>query len=285
MLRRRPRHPALLPFVKALWANDGAGVPRPGATERVLPTGDTHLAIRLDAPLRLPNRTVGHAVIGGARSDSYVRDTSRPSASVGAQLHPGASLALCGAPAGELAEGHHRLEDLWDPVDARRARERLAGAASLEERLAVFEGILVERISDRFCVAPLATFATRRFAAGADVGSVVEESGYSHRRFVELFRSEVGLAPKVYCRVLRFQRAVEQLSGTGRRPLGAIAFAAGYSDQPHLTREFRAFAGLSPGEYRRAAPALSHHVPVGQFRSRPSGTSEAEWGRAKEPRP
>jgi AraC-like DNA-binding protein len=90
------------------------------------------------------------------------------------------------------------------------------------------------------------------------VAAAGRASGRSHRSFVELFRRAVGLTPKRYCRVRRFQRALALPRGS----LGALALAAGYSDQAHFTREFRALAGLTPGEYRRRAPERAHHVPV-----------------------
>ncbi|WP_222107492.1 helix-turn-helix transcriptional regulator [[Actinomadura] parvosata] len=79
------------------------------------------------------------------------------------------------------------------------------------------------------------------------VEGVAAELGVS-RRYLELgFRRVVGLSPKTVARVARFQRAVRALS----RPAAVLdeaAVACGYADQPHLTREVRAMAGMTPGQ-------------------------------------
>jgi len=41
-----------------------------------------------------------------------------------------------------------------------------------------------------------------------------------------------------------------------------LAAAGSFADQPHFTREFRASAGLTPGDYRRRSPLASRHVPL-----------------------
>lgn len=252
-----------------LWASDGAA-PRPGARERVLPTGAFHLAFRLgDSPLRLLRAgddtcglTVGHTVIGGARSGAYLRDLSTPVPAVGVQLAAGAAGLLLGVPPGELSERHTPLPDVWGR-EAEWVRERLAAQRSLEARLDLVERLLAARLRPGREPHAAVARALQRFAAGAtDVGPLVEESGYSHRRFIELFTREVGLTPKRYGRVLRFQRAVQLLGGAPGTPLAQLAFEAGYSDQPHLAREFRELAGLSPGQYRALAPAAPNHVPL-----------------------
>jgi AraC-like DNA-binding protein len=104
---------------------------------------------------------------------------------------------------------------------------------------------------------------------------VVAASGLSHRRFLTVFREAVGLGPKVYCRVERLQDALARAAAGG--PWSEVALAAGYSDQAHLVREFREIAGLSPGEYRRAAPRALNHVPLPavQVRSRRRGAGPA----------
>jgi AraC-like DNA-binding protein len=109
---------------------------------------------------------------------------------------------------------------------------------------------------------PLVGHALARFGAEAQVGEVVRECGCSHRYFTARFRHDVGLKPKTFCRLQRFSRVLETLAEEPAVGWAELAAAEGYADQPHLTRDFREFAGLSPGSYRRRAPVEPRHVPV-----------------------
>jgi AraC-like DNA-binding protein len=235
-----------------------------------------HIVLRLeDEPVRVWSPAgreleLGTAVIGGIRSSYYVKD-ARPARTIGAQLHAAASLPLLGVPADELAERHTRLDDVWGAATA-ALRARLQEARSPEAALTCFETALQARLPRLRAVHPAIAHALARFDGLADrsssgcptrpdpVGDVVADVGLSHRRFLTLFEQAVGLAPKRYCRVLRFQRAIAGV--VAGEPLGAVAIDAGYSDQAHLTREFQALAGVSPGAYRHISPERDHHVPV-----------------------
>jgi AraC-like DNA-binding protein len=266
LLAREPG-PLLRPFVSALWTVDQRGVRTPAPVERVLPTGETHLAIRLtDDPVRIFEgaagaASIGSAVVGGARCAAYLKDVSRPSWSLGAQLRPGAAQALFGAPAGELAGRHTDLALLWGrAVDD--LRERAAGAPTAEARLRLLEAALTARLPPIRGIHPAVAQALLHFRRSSEVRPAVAASGIGHRRFIELFREQVGLAPKVFCRVRRFQRALRLAARDPLRSWAAVAADAGYSDQPHLHREFIEFAGVTPGDYRSLAPAFPNHVPI-----------------------
>jgi AraC-like DNA-binding protein len=271
-LTTRPS-PALRPFVSLLWAVDGSDAPRAGGgggLERVLPTGLMHLVVRLSpSPLTLfddelgnGRRTVGHALVGGARSAFYVRDVSAPSRSVGAQLRPGAAPHLLGVPASALAERHTCLEDLWG-AGASRLRDQLDAAPSLEAALGCFEAALVARVRCPPVLHPAVAEALASFEGDPSVtiAEVVERTGTSHRRFIQLFRDAVGLAPKQFGRVARFQRALDTLRRAPEGGLASVALDLGYADQAHLTREFRALGGLSPTAWR-ALGSPSNHVAI-----------------------
>jgi transcriptional regulator GlxA family with amidase domain len=73
--------------------------------------------------------------------------------------------------------------------------------------------------------------------------------GWSHRRLIARFRDQIGLAPKTFARVIRFDRAVRQLRTATSRSFAEIAFDCGYFDQAHMNREFREFAGTTPGTF------------------------------------
>lgn len=271
MLSRAPC-PSLQPLVRTLWASEGAEVSGPTGLERVLPTGAMHLVFRLSAgPLRILEggrmQSVGRTVVGGVRATYYVREVSQAASSVGIQFHPGAAPLLLGVPAHTLADRHTALEDvLGREVDA--MHERLRAERTPKERLALVERWLVARLQHtRGAAHPAVTLALQRFAAGNGVSDVVEATGYSHRRFIVLFREAVGLTPKVYTRLLRFQGVLAHLAARPELPWTELALDAGYADQPHLHRDFSEFAGLSPGQYRALRPASPNHVPLPPGRS------------------
>jgi len=270
LLRRSPR-PDLVPFVKFLWISDQATEQRlvEAQREHVLPTGMMHLVFRIsDQPLRLydgaedaSGHGLGFAVVGGARSTYYVRDISKPACSVGALLHPGAAESLFGLLADEIAGHHVRLEDLWGSP-ANFARERLLDAHLPERQLEMLETLLASRLRSPRGLHPAVAHALERFKTVHAVHDAVARSGYSHRQFVSRFRRAVGLTPKVYCRVLRFQKVLSHVTTNRLASFADLALAAGYSDQSHFNREFREFTGVTPGEYRRILPSLTHHLPL-----------------------
>lgn len=267
MLQREPP-PALRPFVGTLWAGE-PDPGRPAFRERVLPTGSMHLVFRssphplriLDDPHDRHGSTLGHAIVGGARAGAYLREVLPGGVSVGAELRAGACMALFGVPADALAGRHTPLEDLWG-IGAMHACDRIFSARNAARQLDAFTDILVARLPRVHGLHPAVATALAGFRESANVEAMVEASGYSHRHFIAVFERETGLAPKRFCRVRRFRDLLAHAVARPALSWTDLALAHGYSDQPHFNREFRAFTGITPGEYRRAAPHHPHHVPL-----------------------
>jgi AraC-like DNA-binding protein len=79
----------------------------------------------------------------------------------------------------------------------------------------------------------------------ARIADIRDDIGWSERHLAVQFRNQFGLTPKAFARILRFGRAARALR-QGTSPLANVALACGYYDQAHFTREFRAFAGITP---------------------------------------
>ncbi|WP_259781956.1 helix-turn-helix domain-containing protein [Aestuariispira ectoiniformans] len=261
--------PGLQPFVARFWTNaDDGQAASSGAVitrEAVLPSGMAHLAIRLsDASFDISDSNgalrAGPMVACGLRSQPYYRLRGEPVISVGVQLRPGAGPVLFGMPADEMADMHVPLDDLWGRF-AHELRERLAEAPTADERLTLFARLLESRLQRARGMHPAVALALHRFADRVDVAAVVEETDYSHRHFNVLFRQAVGLSPKRYCRILRFREALESLAASPEQAPAELALDQGYSDQAHFNRDFRAFAHMTPGAYRRSRPNAVFHVP------------------------
>jgi AraC-like DNA-binding protein len=146
----------------------------------------------------------------------------------------------------------HELAGETVPLDALlgvRLQERLGNAA---DPFAVLDEIFLARLDDALSPVPSITRAPARLRASegrVPVHELAQELGCSRRHLTAHFRDHVGVAPKLFARILRFQRAVSLIDS--EPSWAAIAAQAGYFDQAHLIRDFQQFAGDAPTEFAR----------------------------------
>jgi transcriptional regulator GlxA family with amidase domain len=93
--------------------------------------------------------------------------------------------------------------------------------------------------------------AIERSGGDLRVETAAAQAGAGRRHLERLFREEVGVGPKVFARLVRFQAAAARVIGEPEVPLVAVSGDSGYFDQSHMIRDFLAFAGSSPDELRR----------------------------------
>jgi len=248
--------------------------------ERIFPTGTFELVFSLDKDeLRIyeDNKSTlcsrySGALVSGPYDGFFVTDRAEDASVVGVHFRPGGAFPFLGLSAYELANTHIDLAAIWGR-QAAEIRERLAIAPSSRHRFRFLEQALLSRLRHRLEHHPAVSLALdglHSTNSHALVRKLAREAGVSDRRFIEVFRSEVGLNPKLFHRVQRFQRVMIQVQRLPEPEWEQLALEYGYFDQSHLIRDFIAFSGLSPGDYLRRLGALhergmtvkSDHLPV-----------------------
>jgi AraC-like DNA-binding protein len=225
------------------------GLPSPTLT--VIVTLDDPLEIAAHAdPAQPPGRY--EAMVGGLHTAPAL--IAHPGRQAGIQLGltPLGARRLLGVPAGELASLDCPLEELLGPV-ARELVGRVREAAGWPARFAAVHDVLARAARPLPDPAPEVAEAWRlTLATGGRLrgGELARQVGWSQRHLAVRFRAETGLGPKEAARIVRFDRARRALSARvaagGPPDLAGLATAAGFADQSHLTRDWRALAGLSP---------------------------------------
>jgi AraC-like DNA-binding protein len=165
-------------------------------------------------------------------------------------LTPQGARLFFGVPLSELFGRVVAFPDLV-PREQRDLVSRLHDLPDWDARFDEFERILEKRVADARVGRDVdaVAWAVRRIEArggDVDIGALGRELGVSHRRLIALFRDGVGMAPKLFARLVRFDRVMARLR-SGQTPLWIdLAAELGYADQSHLIREVKRFTGVSP---------------------------------------
>jgi AraC-like DNA-binding protein len=243
--------------------------------ERVLPTGRVQIILNLardfllDCPEDSPGLRVPPALVIGARSIYEIIDSTDLVDLIGIVFAPGGFSPFASDAVDLFTNRNTSLEDLWGS-SARSLRDRLREPATPQARLRCLEAFLLERFSSRLQLrspshCPELRFALQLFHREPSITTVramARSAGWSERRFSQLFREEVGLTPKTWCRIQRFQLAVQQLHAGADVPWAELALDCGFYDQSHFANEFRAFSGIDATTYSARRTLWANHVPT-----------------------
>jgi AraC-like DNA-binding protein len=228
--------PALGAWVQAFWSMHATG-----ETRRILPDGCIDFIFNLET---------GGARAVGTMTTSQLVTVPRGARHFGVRFAPGAAASLIDVRADALCD----LDGTLDEVGAtarRELAERICEARDDRARARIIADFLRDARSRRRPVdlrLRKATALLQQHHGALAIGELARQVGVSDRHLERLFMERVGARPKLFARVLRMQRALALLEA--RTPAearaSAHALSAGFADEPHLVRDFRALTGLTP---------------------------------------
>ena len=219
-------------FVECYWLLEDVA---PGSVQRVVPDGRPELILHLGEPFESLHagqwQAQPHCFLAGQLTGPLLLRASGAARILGVRFRPGGAGQLLGMPMQELTG---RVVDAGG-LGLRRLAN-LSTVAQVEQALLALE---------RGAADPLVDEAARLLAQSTDVGAAAALLRVSPRQLERRFKHRVGISPKHFARIRRFQHVFHALEADSAGWVDAAA-ACGYYDQAHLVRDFRAFTGEAP---------------------------------------
>ena len=242
-------------FVENYWVYRGFESPR--LKERIFPSGTFELVFNLrDNEMRIYKgardecERYSGGILSGPHAEPFVTDTSLEACVMGVHFKPGGAFPFLGPSADDFRDNHAGVDAVWGRA-ASEIRERLCETPSLTRRYRLLEKFLLSRLfhAAQHHGAVTMALASLDRAQSQMTRELARDANLSEKRFIDVFRCEVGLNPRLFTRIRRFQRVLARAHAPGALDWAQIALSHGYFDQSHLIRDFVEFSGFGPSEY------------------------------------
>ncbi len=258
--REYPPHPELEDSVETYWSLRGDGQERLEIRQGVC-KGALDLIFTLQGSFcrnaeeyLFGDRRPGFYFVGPLRNPAPIHSTGDLQC-VGVRLRPGRAFPFLRYSLAELVDRVVAVEDPWP--DARGATPYIAEGETPVDQLSRIERFLLAQLrrstaqrhalDDSVVASAIRLMELQQGRLAVD--TLTQELGVGRRRLERKFQERVGVPPKLLCRILRIQHALALLAEPRPASFSRVAQAAGYHDQPHFIRDFRAICGMTPGAH------------------------------------
>lgn len=167
----------------------------------------------------------------------------------GARFFPGTAQQLLKCPIDKFTDKEVRLDDVLRT--SKGLAESICAAGSFEDRVKLFERYHSPGSKRKKTAPHLVSYLLDKINAAPGevrIQDLAEETGYSTRHINNVFKMHVGISPKLFHRIVRFQRCFGLLRHQKSPTFASLALDAGYYDQAHFINEFREFALCTPSQ-------------------------------------
>lgn len=246
-------------FVECLWLLENTCT-NP-AEELIFPDGRPELIIQYGDRPHEKGENGWHqqrrSIFAGQQTRRLNLKPGKDSGMVGVRFRAAGASALLHCSMHTVTDHIIALDD-WNSAATREIEEKIQGAQDGSTRLhhlmTWLEDQLINKQLDYMTLAAVEQLRSRQ---SGGLVAVQQALGISERGLERRFRDHIGVSAKRYMRIVRFQRALQQLNGDTFSPLTDVALDLGYYDQAHFNRDFKAFAGMSPSAYREQQTVMN----------------------------
>lgn len=241
--------------------------------DRFLPNGDTEILIDFhDTPQFIyDNNTLKeiqachHVWASGVRTEPITIPSGNGAAMMVIAFKKGMAAPFFPFPMEEISDCVVDADLVWGS-EFGDLRERLLDTKNIELRFRMVEDFLLTKFRSKLNLNPCVAFAVDEMTERPDALSIARMNtkiGYSQKHFTEMFRKQVGVTPKSYLKIMRFQKAVRTIDAAVSIDWRLIAQDCGFYDQAHFINDFKHFSGFTPEQYSKIHTNYQNYIPVG----------------------
>lgn len=248
-------HEALAPYVRLVWLLECDGPALFGGPERIVADGVVEAIFHYRTPftMRFADTEAAEQPVSLLVSQTRRFVEIEPAGAggfVAVRFQPWGAHQFLPVSARDVADRATPADEVWSRPDVREIEERIATAATDEERVGVLQAFLLRRLERhrKPDVSGLVR-ALWRTPPPVRIDHIADSLGIGQRRLERTFETSLGMTPKHLTRLTRFLRACRSLREAPDARLTGIAYDAGFYDQAHFIHEFRTFAGMTPGKF------------------------------------
>ena len=248
------------------------GLHSPNRTDRFLPNGGIELIIDLTPEPKFTYDETGtlelqkctRAWVSGIRTGFITITAGDGGSMMLVFFHPHAARTFFGCSMLEVTDKVIDAElVLGESVLA--LREQILNTPDPDDKVNTVERWLMERMASSSRDQALASFATERIIrrpCSQAIDQLAIDAGVSHKHLISVFKRTLGVTPKQFQRIHRFQRVLNAIETGQGVNWTDVALDCGFYDQAHFSKEFRHFSGFTPSEYIQQKGDLLNYVPI-----------------------
>ena len=240
--------------------------------ERLLPDGSVNIIIDLtetpkyifDNNTLIQTQQFQRAWVSGMHSKYISISAAKNACMFVIRFLPGRSFPFLKMPLNELSD---RVTDaeLLPGKKINILREQLLHADPVSKKFAVAEKWLNTIASYSLNSEAIVRYAVGEINKSSSIKSLAEiadKSGYSQKQFIHIFKTHLGITPKMYHRIVRFNKVLAEIEKTQSIHWTKLCYDLEYHDQAHFIKDFHQFAGFNPNNFLKERGEFIHYVPI-----------------------
>jgi len=241
------------------------------AMEKFLPDGSMDLLIDLtESPKKLFHNEEGSSFttykkswISGMKTEYILIDAS-VSTMIGVHFRPGGASPFFSFPISELNDTTIEMDCIWK-TEIHSIRDAILNTPEIENKFKILEKYFFQKAKNKLEPNLFVSYAIDQLQQSQVLWTIEQLSnkiGITQKHLISLFNKHVGLSPKLFARIARFQKVIKEVETKRCIEWTSVAYDCGYYDQAHFIKEFQAFSGINPSAYLTQRGEYMNYLPV-----------------------